>query len=441
MLTRRNMLKRTMQFGLASATSSFWNGGAGTRAFAQMSAPSYKAIVVITLEGGNDSNNVIVPMDPAEYAEYAKIRGPVAIPITDLIPLNSVSGQPRYGLHPALPNIAKLYNQQRAAVVANVGPLVAPLKKSQSSGWGTPEPDSLFSHPDGVKEWESASAYDGSLTGWGGRIADQVAGQSGSLPPVLNCGLQSLFTVGQQIQAVAVQSGGAFPALPAALQTTINTIAQSDSACQNFLVREAAKVRQASLSQQAILTQAMGYRTLRTPFGASGFNQTMNSIARLIAGNSVIGASRQIFYTQQGSYDFHANLLPQHAACLQDLDQGIGSFFSALDELGMSNQVLVCTHSDFNRTCTSNSNAGSDHGWGSHQLLLGGLNGGRVLGTMPALDLSGSDDWNGLGIWVPTTSVVQLAGGIGQWLGLNTSQLGTVFPELSNFPSGLLSLS
>lgn len=441
MLTRRTLLKRGAQLGLASATTSLWSNSIATKAFAQMSLPSYKAIVIITMEGGNDGNNVIVPMDSNGYAEYARIRGPLAIPIATLIPLNTPSGQPQYGLHPALVNVAKLFNQQRAAVVANVGPLVAPVTKATLSSGKGQYPDSLFSHPDGVKQWESASGYNGSLTGWGGRIADLIAQQSGSLPPVLNCGLQSLFTVGEQVQAVAVQSGGSFAALPPDLQATINTIAQADASSQNPLVQQAAKIRQASLSQQAILTQAASYKTLKTSFGASGFNQTMGTIAKLVAGNSIIGATRQVFYTQQGSYDFHAGQLPLHAACLQDLDQGLGSFFTALDEIGMSDQVLVCTHSDFNRTCTSNSSAGSDHGWGNHQLLLGGLNGGRVLGTMPALDLNGSDDLNGLGIWVPTTSVVQLASGIGTWMGLSSSQINTVFPELGNFSSGPLALS
>jgi uncharacterized protein (DUF1501 family) len=109
---------------------------------------------------------------------------------------------------------------------------------------------------------------------------------------------------------------------------------------------------------------------------------------------------------------------------------------SALDEMGLGNQVLVCTHSDFNRTMQANTAIGTDHAWGNHQLIIGGMtNGGRIAGTMPDLDLGGSCDLSaqGQGVWIPTTSVSQMTGGIGSWMGLSTSQLNSVLPDLTNF--------
>ena len=80
---------------------------------------------------------------------------------------------------------------------------------------------------------------------------------------------------------------------------------------------------------------------------------------------------------------------------------------------------------------------GTDHAWGNHQLVLGGAtgSGGQILGTMPDLDLGGTSDLStqGLGIWIPTTSVTQMAAGIGGWMGLSTSQLATAFPALTQF--------
>ncbi len=167
----------------------------------------------------------------------------------------------------------------------------------------------------------------------------------------------------------------------------------------------------------------------------------MQKIAQLLAGRSVLDASRQIFYVQQGNHDTHQNQLIAQANNLSDLDAGIGSFFSALDELGLSNQVLVCTHSDFGRTMQANVNGGTDHAWGSHHFILGGgISGGRMLGTMPELTLSGSSDLNGQGIWVPTQSVTQMTAGIGKWLGLTNAQVADVFPDLQKFSSGALQI-
>ncbi len=62
----------------------------------------------------------------------------------------------------------------------------------------------------------------------------------------------------------------------------------------------------------------------------------------------------------------------------------------ALDDMGMTNSVMICTHSDFNRTMQSNINLGSDHAWGNHQIILGGgIAGGRILGDFPDLELGG----------------------------------------------------
>ena len=115
---------------------------------------------------------------------------------------------------------------------------------------------------------------------------------------------------------------------------------------------------------------------------------------------------------------------------------------TALQEMGLQNQVMVCTHSDFNRTFLSNVNLGTDHAWGTHQLVVGGgINGGQILGTIPQPEFGGSSDLNGYGTWIPTLAVTQMVAGMGSWMGLSASQLTTVFPDLSNFTQGALSFA
>jgi uncharacterized protein (DUF1501 family) len=155
----------------------------------------------------------------------------------------------------------------------------------------------------------------------------------------------------------------------------------------------------------------------------------------------VLGANRQIFYAKQGSYDTHQNQLSSQQGSLSELDTAIGNFMNALDEMGLTDQVLICTHSDFCRTVTSNTSGGSDHAWGNHQLILGGgINGRRIVGALPELELGGSSDLNGFGTWIPTLSVTQMTAAIGAWMGLSGSQLATVFPDLANFPTGAIAL-
>jgi uncharacterized protein (DUF1501 family) len=227
------------------------------------------------------------------------------------------------------------------------------------------------------------------------------------------------------------------------MQNAIMAIAAADAQSPNAIVSQAAQLRIQAVNQQALIVQAQtSGASLSTVFPTSPFGQSMKAIAGIINGRSVIGASRQIFYAQQGSYDTHGSQLSIHAGLLSDLDSSLGAFMSALDEMGLSNQVLVCTHSDFNRTITANVAGGSDHAWGNHQIVLGGgIRGGQIIGTYPDLDLGGGMDLNGYGTWVPTLSVTQMAAGIGTWMGLNPAQLASVFPDLGNFSGGAIGLT
>jgi uncharacterized protein (DUF1501 family) len=443
MITRRTFSKLAFGTGLAAVSAPLWLDDFSAQAFAQL-ASSYKAIVLITLQGGNDGNNVLVPLDSAPYAQYASLRSSLALPQSSCSTLASGVGSPTFGMHPSLVNIARLYNSGNALVVANIGPLSQPVTKAQLLATPTLMPQALLSHPAGINQWESASTLALPSTGWGGRIADIVAAQSGQLPPVLNAAGASIFTVGRSVQGIAISTTAGQPGgLPAGIESALMAIASSDAQSQNAIVAQAANLRVQSLNQQALIAQAQNSSApLATVFPGSQFGQEMQAIAQIINGRGVIGASRQVFYAQQGNYDTHNAQAGIQAACLSDLDAGVGAFMAALQEMGLTNQVLVCTHSDFNRSITANVSAGSDHAWGNHHIILGGgIRGGRIIGTYPDLDLGGSMDLNGYGTWIPTLAVSQMAAGIGNWMGLSPSQIASVFPDLVNFPGGAISLS
>src|SRR5271166_3790427 len=155
---------------------------AGTAALAQLgtfasraaAAPDYKALVCIFLYGGNDTNNMVVPVDTAGYANYAKVRTDLALPQAQLLPLQESGGVLRYGFHPALPGLQGLWTSGNLAVVANVGTLVQPLTQAQYLSNSSQKPATLFSHIDQQHEWQTANASTSSSTGWGGRLSDQL---------------------------------------------------------------------------------------------------------------------------------------------------------------------------------------------------------------------------------------------------------------------------
>ena len=88
-----------------------------------------RSCVCVYLLGGNDSNNMIVPLDSPAYERYARGRGRLALPESSLLPIRARSVPATYGFHPALAGLQDLYNRGVLAVVANVGRADRPLVK------------------------------------------------------------------------------------------------------------------------------------------------------------------------------------------------------------------------------------------------------------------------------------------------------------------------
>jgi uncharacterized protein (DUF1501 family) len=210
----------------------------------------------------------------------------------------------------------------------------------------------------------------------------------------------------------------------------------------NQLIQRSAQLRTSTLQLQSILLQSQQQgATLQTAFPTSALGTNLKAIAQLINGRSVIEASRQLFYASVGNYDTHGVQLSTHASLLSDLDASLGAFVAAMQEIGMLQNVLIVTVSDFGRTMQSNSTAGSDHAWGNHQFVIGGgLSGQKVVGTMPDFDLGGSQDWSGQGVWIPTIATQQITGNVASWFGLNSTQIASIFPNLAAFANQPISL-
>lgn len=127
-------------------------------------------------------------------------------------------------------------------------------------------------------------------------------------------------------------------------------------------------------------------------------------------------------------------MLKTHANMLKVLDNALDSFQSALDELGIADDVMTVVGSDFGRTLTSNGN-GSDHGWGGNAIVMGkDINGGQIFGKYPSLELGSANPLDiGNGVLIPTTSTDEMYAELLMWFGIKRSDLGSMLPNLTNF--------
>jgi len=399
-------------------------------------AADYRALVCVFLFGGNDSNNMIVPID-SRYGAYQSMRGSVALAPEVLLP----AGTGGYGLHPALTNIQRLYDQQVAAMVFNVGTLVQPTSRTTLDSIMLPR--NLYSHSDQTQQWQSSDPNGGG-TGWGGRMNDIVASlNTGFLPPGITVnGGNALFLSGPVTKGVNFSNADSFglstfdsEAATVARVDTLQRLLTFDTGLR--LVSAANGVlTDAFHAAQEINAALASAPPIPVTFPNSGLGQQLAQVAQIMSVRGSLGMNRQVFFAGMGGFDNHEDLLGNHQDLMATLDAAVGSFFTAVDSLGVASQVTMFTESEFNRTGNANANNGTDHAWGSHHIVLGGaVRGGQSYGTFPTHQLSGPDDAGDRGNWIPTTALDQYAATLAGWFGVGDGDLDRILPNLRNFPS------
>ena len=565
-------------------------------------AADYKAIVCVFFYGGQDHSNILIPYQDgdaagtspgtttAEYDLYAKARSNfstsnaqgdlpnmapgtgnlaytrAALAATALSPTttNSVTkpggwttnthGR-QFALHPKYAELKAIYDAGSLAVIANVGPLVAPVNRAQLYGPSAarpPMPVSLYSHDDQQKAWMSGNSRQiNPSVGIGGRIANTptivslnlnapVATQisiNGSNTFMLTDSSPAPSAIAYQLGTGSIgrlQNGGtatascntnsafisANPTLPycvsggpitlssgysynatlkGAFLSRINATSENSSVYSD----QWRQTMKQSIDTQVIVSSAFinspPTEEIVAPFnaiiggGSSGlpYNNLagqLRMVAAMIRASSQLGAAggpikRQIFFVGVGGFDTHGNEFWTNNPRNNDQNsKAMSAFWTALGNVQVSgsttdtarNHVTLFTMSEFGRTLDSNG-LGSDHGWGTHQIVMGGaVKGGFIYGqnhnvasapagtnAAPAFmevdSTAGAVPRIGLpppnsgavrianklnhalsrGELLPTTASDAVIGTIATWFGVPQADLSTVFPTLgSAHPSG-----
>ncbi|SEL59727.1 Uncharacterized conserved protein, DUF1501 family [Stigmatella aurantiaca] len=486
-LSRRHFLRDVARgLGCLAAASALprWLGEAEAASLGGYAG--YRAAVCVFLLGGNDSNNLLIPKLSTPYDQYKAARPNIRIAQADLLTINPVGqAAASYGLHPSLKKLQTLFEQERAAVVCNVGPLVLPMRKADYLTGGVIRPDNLFSHSDQQDAWASAIANPtsvelplpliGKATGWGGRTADKINGLNpGEYPEVTSFGGKALFSAGASRQPMVVAANGKLEfegtgdevfnaiqqeALSEVLGIHNDVILEASyggtfATAQQFAAARAAAREAAWLLLPVAAREAID-ALFQLPEGGSNWGlpgQLYQVVRDLVAGamptaSGGLGLKRQMFSVGLGGFDTHTGQDTAQSALFAQLDFSLDAFHQALTILRTGTsfgtappQTTLFTISDFGRTFLENSNKGTDHGWGSHMLVLGDrVVGRRLYGAFPNLDLTNNaannlDAVDAKGRWLPSLTVDQYAHSIAAWLGLSAvEERDYVFPNLGAY--------
>lgn len=422
---------------------------------------SYKALICLSLQGGNDSYNMLIPTTPDEFNSYSEVRSNVAHQRSAVQDLSGSTNGRTFALHPNLTNLRRLYDEQRLAFMANIGTLVEPFTVDDFFARSKRMPLGLLSHSDQLQQWQTAIPHERSALGWGARMTelindvspelftDQLIPTNLSLDGVntFQTGLNTTpFTINPFRGAIGILGFQDSPILESAVRDMLSQ--NYADVYKNTYINTFNK----SLEISDTYSEATANVNLGVTFPNTSIGASFEQVAKAIAVHETLGFRRQTFYISHGGYDTHDNIAVRHDINMGELDLAIASFQEAMDLLGCDDQVLTFAISDFARTLRSNGN-GTDHAWGGNVFALGGpVIGGQIYGTYPeTLDFRDNTVDLGGGILVPTTSADLYFAEIAQWFGVPQSNLGDIFPNLINFydfrnagnnsPLGFLTLS
>jgi uncharacterized protein (DUF1501 family) len=443
-ISRRTFIRRTSCATGVSTVAAMGLSGMAMPASAAVS--DFKALVCLFLSGGNDGNNLAVPLDAVRYDQYTRLRSASGLALSGdrLMPgrrspllTATTLGEQAFAFPASMASIDQWYGRGKVAVMLNIGSLRRPLTKSEYLAGGK-APGELFSHPDQQIQINAGMGA-GGATGWGGRLMDALG-------------------VARSLDSVAVGATGQFVQ---GASVVTNLVPERDGLSLNgfsFWPQTEADERLKAL--QKVLSMDTGHRlsnaanksladgialantlkaaaagSLAATFPSTNLGAQLKTTAQLIAAHARLGPGRQVYYVSLGGFDTHGGQAWQQTDLLSQLSAAVDAFQTAITAASLDRNVTLFTASEFGRTLSPNA-TGTDHGWGSLSLVLGGAVKGGLYGEFPDFTLGGPDDASGRGVWIPRIGFQQLGATLGRWFGVGASALRTqVFPaELDQLP-------
>ena len=433
---------------------------------------SRKTLVCLFLAGGCDTFNLLIPTDqPGGYDEYAASRSNLAIPKDDLLPLNFTDTLGRsYGLHPSCPRLAEMFNglggdpaEKRLSCITNIGTLVEPIAtKEDYLDGNVARPKALFSHRDQVEHWQTSVPQGMShLSGWAGRTADiihstlnteQTAGYY--MPMNFSLSGNSTFQIGESEGQFVITRDGALTFTGSDEDSPIHNAkgqAMADIVSgpleehyRNTFQRTHGEITANSIERGIEFSDkfenpgSLNGQDVDAVIEAAGFPETtlgrnLQAAIRTIAIREPLKLCRQTIFIEYGGWDHHSELLNTQAGMLAQLDQALYAFQTTLETLGLSDEVITFTASDFARTLRSNGQ-GTDHAWSGNQMVMGGpVGGGKICGHYPSLAIDGPDDIGRGGRIFPRTSPDEYFCELLRWFGVSNGDMDQVLPNIGRF--------
>ncbi len=364
-----------------------------------------KVLVFIQLHGGNDGLNTLIPI--SQYDDYYNLRPNIAIRHTGtrsyLNVDETVDENAQVGLHPDMLAFKEMYDQEKVAIIQNVGYPDMNMShfrgrdvvfmggdegdnNEYNSGWMGRYLNNIYpGYPDAFPNPEMEDPIGIELSG----TLSLAFHRENGIPIGLNIGSPEQFY--QLISSVGVNPPIAFPESHAGDE--LRYIMEFEKKSNEYAGR-LKEVYDAGSNSTVEYPESYPYAS---PIRANGLSSQLRLIARLIKG----GLKTKIFLCRIGGFDTHGGQVDEndpslgtHAALLYNMSGAVKAFYDDLNQLEIDEKVLSLTFTEFGRRAKSNDSYGTDHGTATPVFVFGTQLNNGIYGVNPSLKLEDLHNYN-----------------------------------------------
>jgi uncharacterized protein (DUF1501 family) len=346
--SRRRFLRYVgaSSFSTLAATLTF--DDAALAATATPLAPGTPILVLVTLYGGNDGLNTVVPYLDSVYLSSRpglSLSGANVLPLANGLALNGT-----------MKGFKSLWDRGNLAIVL-----------------GTSYPQPSYSHFTSMAVWQTASPAESTTSGWIGRWLDAQAHNpftATGIGDVLTPLLAGNKRVGSILPLWGIDvPGGAYGARAEQLSLS--------SPRDTSLTAKAAE----SIGDLFTLASTVGPVLANPPPTGTDLAQQLDVVAKLIAAN----VPTRVYSVTIDGFDTHADELSAQGALVGAVSDAVTAFLARIDATSRAQDVVVMAYSEFGRRVEANDSQGTDHGTSGPVFVAGNRVVGGFFGEQPSL--------------------------------------------------------
>ncbi len=333
-------------------------------------------LAVLSLSGGNDGLNTVVPRNNGIYRDA---RPTIAIADDQLIPIND-----DLGFHATMGPLKKYWDEGKLAVFLGIG-----------------YPNSSYSHFRSMDIWHTCEPDTQGSEGWLGRVLKDLDPTAENVLTGVNFGRglpRALAKDGVPVASVGdLETYGLLTGIEGTDQRSealdvfgrMYSPAIGRGAVMDYIRNTGTD----ALKGADILATAPNMYTSNVEYSNTSVGQYMKNIAQ----THLAGFGTRVLYTTSpyNGFDTHANQAALQAGLWSDVSATVDTFMTDLRDHDASDNVTLLFFSEFGRRIVDNG-SGTDHGSAGVAFAVGEHVKGGIYGEYPSLELNKQEDGGNL---------------------------------------------